>query len=109
MTVDTSKSMIAVIAAVALGAVVVISLVGMIVLAVVHDGALSAEAMDSFKQVVIAALSGGMLLGMTEKVTTASTANKAIAAGASVQGSPVSVTTSMPGVSDPGGADETVL
>ena len=111
MNVDTSKSMITVIAAIAMAAVVVISVIGIVVLAVVHDGALSSEAMDSFKQVLFTALGGGTVLGIAEKVTTATTANRAIAAGANVQGSPVNVTTSPASepASDPAGADASVI
>lgn len=96
MTVDTRNGLMAVIATAALALVVVGALIGIIVMAVTHDGPLSAEAMDTFKQILLGAGAGGVLLGIVERITNASTASKAISAGASVQGSPVSVTAAPP-------------
>ena len=92
MTVDTRNGIIAIIAVSALALVILLSLGGIIALAIAHDGQLSSDAMDTFKTILLSSAFGGTLLGVTEKITTTVTANKAISAGASVQGSPVSVT-----------------
>lgn len=94
MTVDTRNGIIAIIAVGSLAAVIVISLAGILALAVSHDGQLAQDAMDTFKTILLSSAFGGTLLGIVEKITTTVTANKAISAGASVQGSPVSVTQS---------------
>lgn len=91
MNVDTRNGLIAVIATAAMALVVVGSLIGIIILSVTHDGALSAEALDTFKQILLGGAISGTILGGLERVTSAVTAGKAISAGASVQGSPVSV------------------
>lgn len=106
MTVDTRNGWLAIIAMVAMAFVVCTSAVGIVVLAVVHDGALSSQAMDSFKQVLIGSGFFGTVLGSIEGITRAQTAKAAISSGASVQGSPVSVTQDTPtqGASQAAGA-----
>jgi len=93
MTVDTRNGWVVIIAAASMGLVIVLSLVGIIALAVAHDGALSADAMDTFKQILLGSGLLGTVLSVVESVTRAQTAKQAIASGASVSGSPVSVTT----------------
>lgn len=92
MTVDTRNGIMAVIAMGTLAFVVAVSAVGIVILAVAHDGDLSAQAMSAFTQILLGAGAGGVLLGAIERITSAATASKAISAGASVTGSPVSVT-----------------
>ncbi len=107
MNVDTRNGLVVIIATVALAVVVAVSAVGIVVLALTHDGPLSAEAMDTFKQILLGAGAGGVLLGIVERIVSGTVASKAIGQGASVQGSPVSVTASPPpsqGISDPSGA-----
>lgn len=115
LNVDTrNNSIIPIIAAGALALVIVLSLVGIIILSVAHDGQLSGEAMDTFKQILLGGAGLSALMGVVERITTSMTASKAISAGANVQGSPVSVTSSpadvasdLGGVSLPGDADIT--
>lgn len=111
MTVDTRNGVIAILAVGALVAVIIISLIGIIALALTHDGQLSGEAMDIFKTILLSSAFGGTLLGVTERVTSTITAGKAISAGASVQGSPVSVTQSASSepTSSPAGLSATSL
>lgn len=106
MNVDTRDGWIAIIATIALAVVVCVSAVGIVVLAVVHDGQLASQAMDAFKQVLIGSGFFGTVLAGISGVTRAQTAKIAIANGASVQGSPISVTTTTPspiGASSPSG------
>jgi len=93
MTVDTRNGWVVIIAAASMGLVIVLSLVGIIALAVAHDGALSADAMDTFKQILLGSGLLGTVLSVVESVTRAQTAKQAIASGASVSGSPITVTT----------------
>lgn len=91
MTVDTRNGWVVIIASASMGLVIVLSLVGIIVLAATHDGQLSADAMDTFKQILLGSGLLSAALGIVERVTSMKTAQQAIAAGANVQGSPVSV------------------
>ena len=107
MTVDTRNGIMAVIAMGTLAFVVAVSAVGIIILAVTHDGQLSDQAMSAFTQILLGAGAGGVLLGAVERITSAFTASKAISAGASVTGSPISVTATPPvtgGVSESAGS-----
>ena len=106
MTVDTRNGWVVIIGAASLALVIVLSLVGIIVLAVTHDGQLSSDAMDTFKQILLGSGLLGTILGVVERVTSMQTAKQAIASGANVSGSPVSVTTTAPDApSDPAGAN----
>lgn len=96
MTVDTRNGWVVIITAASMGAVICLSLIGIIVLAVTHDGQLSADAMDTFKQILLGSGLLGTALGIVERVTSMQTAKQAIAAGASVSGSPISVTNTTP-------------
>ncbi len=96
MTVDTRNGWVVIITAASMGAVICLSLIGIIVLAVTHDGQLSADAMDTFKQILLGSGLLGTALGIVERVTSMQTAKQAIAAGASVNGSPISVTATTP-------------
>lgn len=91
MTVDTRNGWVVIIASASMGLVIVLSLVGIIVLAVTHDGQLSADAMDTFKQILLGSGLLSAALGIVERVTSMKTAQQAIAAGVNVQGSPGSV------------------
>jgi len=93
LNVDTRNGIIPVIAACALALVIVLSLIGIIVLAVTHDGQLSTEAMDTFKQILLGGAGLSALMSVVDRVTSSFTASKAISAGATVQGSPVNVST----------------
>lgn len=101
MTVDTRNGWVVIIAVAALALVIVLSLVGIIVLAVTHDGQLSSDAMDTFKQILLGSGFLGAAMGIVESITRMQTAKQAIASGANVSGSPVSVTTTAPAPSAP--------
>lgn len=93
MTVDTRNGWVVIIGAASMALVIVLSLIGIIILAVNHDGQLSSDAMDTFKQILLGSGLLGTILGVVERVTSMQTAKQAISAGASVSGSPISVTT----------------
>ena len=59
-----------------------------------------------WKQILLGSGLLGTILGVVERVTSMQTAKQAIASGANVSGSPVSVTTTAPDApSDPAGAN----
>ena len=91
MNVDTRNGWITIIATITVCSVVVLSIIGIIILAVVHDGQLSAEALNTFTFIALGNGAGGVLLGLFDANARAKTAQAAISAGASIQGSPISV------------------
>ena len=84
MSVDTRNNIIAIIAAVTLGAVLIVSLIGILVLAAVHDGELANHALDTFNQIIVVVIPAIAALAGIDKLVTGITAGKSIAAAASV-------------------------
>lgn len=85
MTVETRNNIIAIIAAGTLAGLLGISLIGIIILAVVHDGALATQAMNTFTQIITIAAPAAAALAGVDRVMTGLTASKAISSGAAVQ------------------------
>ena len=84
MSLDTRNSIIAIIAAATMAALLVISLVGILILAAAHDGELANHALDTFNQIIIVVVPAMAALAGVERVVTGLTASKTVAANAAV-------------------------
>ena len=112
MSLDTRNSIIAIIAAATMAALLVISLIGILILAAAHDGELANHALDTFNQIIIVVVPAMAALAGVERVVTGLTASKTVAANAAVQvaqaTSPTAATVAEPGSSLAGTSPEAV-
>ncbi len=85
MSMDTRNSIIAIIAAGTMAALLVPSLIGILVLAAVHDGELARSALATFNQIIVVVVPAMAALAGVERVVTGLTASKATSSTAAVQ------------------------
>jgi hypothetical protein len=84
MTVESRNNIIAIIAAITLGAVLIVSLISILVLAALHDGELANHALDTFNQIIVVVVPAIAALAGIDKLVSGITASKSITATAAV-------------------------
>lgn len=85
MSLDTRNGIIAIIAASTMAALLIISLVGILILAAMHDGELARTALGTFTQIIIVITPAFAALAGVHVVVNGLNANKAISATSAVQ------------------------